>query len=69
MNISDYIFAISILLSIIVGIKCRSKCCGKDCEFEMSKEEDDEDGKTLRSISIGRKSKTKSIKPATIVTI
>ena len=69
MNISDYIFAISILLSIVVGIKCRSKCCGKDCEFEMSKEEDDEDGKTLRSISIGRKSKTKSIKSNDVIVI
>ena len=65
MNISDYIFAISILLSIVVGIKCRSK----DCEMEMTKEEDDEDGKTLRSISIGRKSKTKSIKPNDVIVI
>ena len=69
MRISDYIFAISILLSIFVGIKCRSKCCGKDCAFEMSKEDNDEDGKTLRSITIGRKSKTRTLKPTTIVTI
>ena len=69
MRISDYIFAISILVSIFVGVKCRSKCCGKDCAFEMSKEDDDEDGKTLRSITIGRKSKTKTLKPNTIVTI
>ena len=69
MRISDYIFAFSILLSIFVGIKCRSKCCGKDCAFEMTKEENDEDGKTLRSITIGRKSNTKTLKPNTIITI
>ena len=69
MNISDYIFAISILLSIIVGIKCRSKCCSNNCEFEMSKQDNNEDGETLRSITIGRKSKTKSIKSNDVIVI
>ena len=50
-----YIFAISIIVSLLVGLKCRSKCCGNDCSFELEKK--DVNNETLRSIKIGRKSK------------
>ena len=53
-----YIFAISIIVSLLVGLKCRSKCCGNDCSFELEKKE--VDNETLRSIKIGRKSKVNS---------
>tara|TARA_R110000822_G_scaffold151988_1_gene291127 strand:+ start:237 stop:440 length:204 start_codon:yes stop_codon:yes gene_type:complete len=49
-----YIFAISIIVSLLVGLKCRSKCCGNDCSFELEKK--DVNNETLRSIKIGRKS-------------
>lgn len=50
-----YLFAISIIISILVGLKCRSKCCGQDCSFELEKVE--VNNETLRTIKIGRKSK------------
>ena len=51
----SYILAISIIVSLLVGLKCRSKCCGHDCSFELEKKE--VNNETLRSIKIGRKSK------------
>jgi len=51
----SYILAISIIVSLLVGLKCRSKCCGNDCSFELEKKE--VNNETLRSIKIGRKSK------------
>lgn len=63
MNIESWLFAISIIISVLVGVKCRSKCCGKDCSFELEKEETD--GQVLRSIKIGRISKTNSFKSPT----
>tara|TARA_R110000796_G_scaffold10440_7_gene34630 strand:- start:746 stop:949 length:204 start_codon:yes stop_codon:yes gene_type:complete len=51
----SYILAISIIVSLLVGLKCRSKCCGNDCSFELEKK--DVNNETLRSIKIGRKSK------------
>tara|TARA_R110000823_G_scaffold145833_1_gene276062 strand:- start:343 stop:546 length:204 start_codon:yes stop_codon:yes gene_type:complete len=50
----SYFFAISIIVSLLVGLKCRSKCCGHDCSFELEKK--DVNNETLRSIKIGRKS-------------
>ena len=50
----SYFFAISIIVSLLVGLKCRSKCCGNDCSFELEKK--DVNNETLRSIKIGRKS-------------
>ena len=50
----SYILAISIIVSLLVGLKCRSKCCGNDCSFELEKK--DVNNETLRSIKIGRKS-------------
>ena len=50
----SYILAISIIVSLLVGLKCRSKCCGHDCSFELEKK--DVNNETLRSIKIGRKS-------------
>jgi len=58
MEIQEWLFIISIMISIFVGIKCRSKCCGKDCSFSLEKEE--VDNEILRSIKIGRKSKIKT---------
>lgn len=57
MNIQEYLFVISIIVSIFIGMKCRSKCCGKDCSFEIEKETNTESNETLRTITIGRKSK------------
>jgi len=54
----SYILAISIIVSLLVGLKCRSKCCGHDCSFELEKKE--VNNETLRSIKIGRKSKVNS---------
>ena len=58
MNIETWLFTLSIILSLLVGVKCRSKCCGKDCSFELEKEE--RNGEVLRSIKILKKSKVNS---------
>lgn len=54
----DWIFILSIIFSLFIGIKFRSKCCGKDCEVSIDKEESETTNEVLRTITIGRVSKT-----------
>lgn len=54
----DWIFILSIIFSLFIGIKFRSKCCGKDCEVSIDKEESETTNEVLRTITIGRVSKS-----------
>lgn len=53
----SWIFLISIVASLICGMKLKSKCCGKDCSIEIEKQQ--EGGEVLRSVKIGKLSKIK----------
>tara|TARA_R110000787_G_scaffold232016_2_gene339303 strand:+ start:340 stop:564 length:225 start_codon:yes stop_codon:yes gene_type:complete len=53
----EWLFIISILISLFVGVKFKSKCCGRDCEISIEKEDIENTNETLRSITIGRVSK------------
>jgi len=50
-----WIYIVSILASILLGVKMKSRCFTKNCECSIEKAETD--GDVLRSIRIGRKSK------------
>ena len=50
-----WIYVISILASLFLGVKMKSKCFSKNCECSIEKAETDNE--ILRSIRIGRKSK------------
>ena len=50
-----WIYVVSILASILLGVKMKSRCFTKNCECSIEKAETD--GDVLRSIRIGRKSK------------
>lgn len=50
-----WIYVISILASVLLGVKMKSKCFTKNCECSIEKAETDNE--ILRSIKIGRKSK------------
>ena len=50
-----WIYVISILASVLIGVKMKSKCFTKNCECSVERAETDNE--VLRSIRIGRKSK------------
>lgn len=50
-----WIYVVSILASLLLGVKMKSKCFTKNCECSIEKAETDNE--VLRSIRIGRKSK------------
>jgi len=50
-----WIYIVSILASILLGVKMKSRCFTRNCECSIEKSETDEN--VLRSIRIGRKSK------------
>lgn len=51
----SWIFLISIVASLICGMKLKSKCCGKECSISIEKEE--RENEVLRSVKIGKRSK------------
>lgn len=51
----NWIFLISIIASLICGLKLKSKCCGKECSISVEREERDDE--VLRSVKIGKRSK------------
>lgn len=53
MKIEVWLFAISVVTSIICGMKMKSKCCGKECSISVEREV--QENETLRSIRIGRR--------------
>ena len=50
-----WIYVVSILASLFLGVKLKSKCITRNCECSIEKAETDDS--VLRSIRIGRKSK------------
>ena len=48
-----------------MGVKFKSKCCGRDCEVSIEKEDIENTNETLRTITIGRLSKKPKIKKQT----
>jgi len=50
-----WIYVVSILASVLLGVKMKSKCITKNCECSIEKAETNNE--VLRSIRIGRKSK------------
>ena len=55
MKIETWLFIISVVSSVLCGMKMKSKCCGKECSISVEREE--RDNETLRSIRIGRRSR------------
>jgi len=55
MKIETWLFIISVVSSVLCGMKMKSKCCGKECSISVEREESDNE--TLRSIRIGRRSR------------
>ena len=41
MKIETWIFIISVISSVICGMKMKSKCCGKECSISLEREERD----------------------------
>ena len=54
----NYILIISIIASLLIGLKLRSRCCGKECTLSIEKQQDNDD--VLKSIRITQKSKVKT---------
>ena len=59
-----WIYIVSILASVLLGVKMKSKCITKNCECSIEKAETNNE--VLRSIKIGRKSKVVPIDNDTI---
>lgn len=59
-----WIYVVSILASVLLGVKMKSKCFTKNCECSIEKAETNNE--VLRSIRIGRKSKVVPIDNDTI---
>lgn len=59
-----WIYVVSILASVLLGVKMKSKCITKNCECSIEKAETNNE--VLRSIRIGRKSKVVPIDNDTI---
>jgi len=55
MKIETWMFIISVVGSLLCGLKLKSKCCGKECSISVEREE--RDNEILRSIRIGKKSR------------
>jgi len=55
MKIETWLFIISVIGSLLCGLKLKSKCCGKECSISVEREE--RDNEVLRSIRIGKKSR------------
>jgi len=55
MKIETWLFIISVIGSLLCGLKLKSKCCGKECSISVEREE--RDNEILRSIRIGKKSR------------
>ncbi len=55
MKIETWLFIISVIGSLLCGLKLKSKCCGKECAISVEREE--RDNEILRSIRIGKKSR------------
>jgi len=55
MKIETWLFIISVIGSLLCGLKLKSKCCGKECAISVEREE--RDNEVLRSIRIGKKSR------------
>jgi len=56
----DWIYIISVIASLLLGLKMKSNCCGKMCEFSIEKQENNNE--TLRSIKITKRSRVKPSK-------
>ena len=59
-----WIYIVSILASVLLGVKMKSRCITKNCECSIEKAETNNE--VLRSIRIGRKSKVVPIDNDTI---
>ena len=53
----SYILIISIIASLLIGLKLRSSCCGKECSLSIEKQQDNDD--MLQSIRITKRSKVR----------
>jgi len=56
----DWIYIISVIASLLLGLKMKSNCCGKMCYFSIEKQENNNE--TLRSIKITKRSRVKPSK-------
>lgn len=56
----NWLYIISVIASLLLGLKLKSNCCGKMCEFSIEKQENNNE--TLRSIKITKRSKVKPSK-------
>ncbi len=59
-----WIYIVSILASVLLGVKMKSRCFTRNCECSIEKAETNNE--VLRSIRIGRKSKVVPIDNDTI---
>ena len=53
----NWLYIISVIASLLLGLKLKSNCCGKTCQFSIEKQENNNE--TLRSIKITKRSKVK----------
>ena len=56
----NWLYIISVIASLLLGLKLKSNWCGKMCEFSIEKQENNNE--TLRSIKITKRSKVKPSK-------